>query len=74
MSVIAPSGPIVQARSAERPRVLMQWLFIFAAGCIGWGLFVLGAVLQHEFFALLFPAICCILLAVQGYSRLPSHH
>lgn len=56
-------------RRARSPRWL-AWLIVAAAGILAWILFMLAAVLQHEYLVLLFPAGWCVHVAVRQFRQI----
>ena len=43
------------------------WGLVFLAGLVAWGLLVLGAVLQKEYFVLFFPAAWALHVAIRQF-------
>ena len=57
-------------RPAPRRARWLQWLIVAAAGILAWILFMLAAVLQHEYLVLLFPAGWCVHVAVRQFRQI----
>jgi len=62
------AGPAPRQR--RRLSRWLQWLIVSVAGLLAWILFMLGAVLQHEFLVLFFPAGWCVYVAMRQFRQI----
>ncbi len=73
-SSLKPVAAVVPPNRARSPRLrrTAQWIVVAAAGLLAWMLFMLGAVLQREYFVLLFPAGWCVYVAMRQFRQITT--